>query len=170
MSAITFSTATRFFRRTELGRKNVPVVPANPAVSASGERNPSAFFKAAGCGDLRVLTASLDNDPALVTAEHTVGGTALHFAVAADQQEAVALLLARGADPNGVDPMAGETPLHLAILACSPEIVGLLLRHGADPDIATPQGITARRLARMYGQEMNRMVLDSESSLSPAGV
>src|SRR5687767_3655018 len=119
MFTATPSLTTSLFRRSASARSGSPGAHTNPLparADASDARKEALlleFLGAAGRGDLRTLGACLDRDPSLVSAGHTVGGTALHFAVAADQYEAADLLLRRGANPNGFGETVGETPLHL---------------------------------------------------------
>ncbi|KAG0124854.1 ankyrin repeat-containing domain protein [Tuber indicum] len=60
----------------------------------------------------------------------TLGRTPLHFAVLANSEEIVEILLAAGADPN-VKNNAGSAPLHWSALCGSYEMSALLLAKGA---------------------------------------
>ena len=71
---------------------------------------PTRLCHAAGSGDIRELTRLLDAHPAHVSASDYDDRTALHVAVCQDQREAVALLLARGAQTNAKDHW-GHTPI-----------------------------------------------------------
>ena len=67
------------------------------------------------------------------------------------------LLLAHGADPNGVDP-EGLTPLHWA---STKEAAQILLSHGADPRIKNSAGLTAleyHRALEMRETEVTRFL------------
>ena len=59
-----------------------------------------SVFEAAAFGRLDALRWSLDADPAQATALSDDGFTALHLAVFGGQEEAVRLLLERGADKS----------------------------------------------------------------------
>ena len=77
-----------------------------------------------------------------IEARGNVSRTALHWAVAREDEEMVTILL-DGCNPKGanVDAVAigKKTPLHIAAAKHSTQIVDLLLRHGADCK-ATSQG------------------------------
>ncbi|MGH2449972.1 MAG: ankyrin repeat domain-containing protein, partial [Candidatus Limnocylindria bacterium] len=91
--------------------------------------------------------------PVDVVARHeTIVVTPLHSAVAARNEETVALLLDRGADPNARQE-GGFTPLHGAAQQGDEPIVELLLRHGADARLAAEDGRTAADFARESGHE-----------------
>ncbi|HTU99523.1 MAG TPA: ankyrin repeat domain-containing protein [Luteitalea sp.] len=92
--------------------------------------NPSAFLAACRAGDVPVITATLDADPAVARVTDDAGRTGLHLAHG--HPEAVRLLLARGADPNARDRGDNITPLHLAAANRIVESVRLLLDAGAD--------------------------------------
>ena len=68
---------------------------------------------AAARGDGDVLRRALDAEPGLVNAAFFRGRTLLHIAARAGSHEAVALLLARGAEPSAED-RAYRTPVELA--------------------------------------------------------
>ena len=70
---------------------------------------PVGAFAAAGLGDVGRLQEYLDRDPGWLVARNEWGGTLLHVAALAGRREAVALLLARGADPAARDAR-GRTP------------------------------------------------------------
>jgi hypothetical protein len=74
------------------------------------------------------------------------GTTLLHLAVNQRVHEGVALLLAGGADVNGVDD-CGETPLHIAAWNLDPEGCLQLLEAGADPHARDARGRTPLEVA-----------------------
>jgi hypothetical protein len=62
------------------------------------------------------------------------------------------LLLARGADPNLVQPQSGTSPLFVAAQAGHLDVVAALLAHGADPNLArTSDGATPILMASTAG-------------------
>jgi ankyrin repeat protein len=89
--------------------------------------------EAAAVGDTGRLNALLSADPALANALSSDGWPPLHLAAAFGGPEAVALLLAHGADVHAISPAMRNQPLHAAVsLSSSPETIALLLDHGAD--------------------------------------
>lgn len=100
-------------------------------------------FEATTFGDLDRLTALLDADPSAVDARSGDGFTPLHLAAFFGQTDAVALLLARGAevDPRGTGWMVG-TPLHSAASGRHLDAAALLLEAGADPNARQAGGFT----------------------------
>jgi len=100
-------------------------------------------FEAAAFGDLDRLSELLGEDPDLLDAMSGDGFTSLHLAAFFGQEDAVRLLLARGAvfDVVGTGWMQG-TALHSAAAAAQPAIVRLLLDAGADPNVRQRHGYT----------------------------
>jgi ankyrin repeat protein len=100
-------------------------------------------FEAAAFGDLDRLSELLGEDPNLLDAMSGDGFTSLHLAAFFGQEDAVRLLLARGAafDVVGTGWMQG-TALHSAAAAAQPAIVRLLLGAGADPNVRQRHGYT----------------------------
>ena len=89
----------------------------------------------------------------------------LHLAAFFGQDDAVRLLLARGADPDapGTGWMTG-TPLNAAASARRATVVALLLEAGADPDAVQRGGWTPLHSAAHNGDRS-----DGRSSCSPIG-
>lgn len=109
----------------------------------------AAFFDHAETARLLVERGA----PVDAVARHeTIVVTPLHSAVAARNEETVALLLDRGADPN-MRQEGGFTPLHGAAQHGDESIVDLLVRHGADAGLAAEDGRTAADFARENGHE-----------------
>jgi len=108
-----------------------------------------ALQQAAEAGDVaeldKLLRAELDvNTPMLD------GSTALHWAVLHDQAEAVAMLLAAGANVEARN-RNGMFPLHLAALNGSKNVAAQLLAAGADVNAALPNGETVLMTAARTG-------------------
>ncbi|CAN6361708.1 unnamed protein product [Urochloa humidicola] len=84
-------------------------------------------------GKVSVLRLLLDHggDPGMPNAK---GRTPLHNAAQNGHNEAVILLLSRGADVDPVINDRGGTPLHLAAGKGNDQAVKVLLEHGADPN------------------------------------
>lgn len=109
-------------------------------------------FEAATFGDLDRLISLLEADPSDVSARSGDGFTPLHFAAFFGQPDAVALLLARGAevDARGTGWMTG-TPLHAAASGRHLDAARRLLEAGADPDERQSQGFAPLHAAAEHG-------------------
>jgi ankyrin repeat protein len=113
------------------------VAGAAPPPVGTREAALTALLQGAAEGDLARLRAVLDGYPDLASERGLLTGdsgmrTALHYAAGA-HEEAVRLLLERGADPNVRDEGDWAFPLHFAAEKGQLGIVRLLLEHGADP-------------------------------------
>jgi hypothetical protein len=75
------------------------------------------------------------------------GQTPLHLADGVDMEEKIALLLARGADPELADAV-GRRALHVVAERGNTEMAWLLCAHGADPSARDAQGRTPFDIAR----------------------
>jgi uncharacterized protein len=78
------------------------------------------------------------------------GGTALHWAVYAENQEAADLLIRAGAAVNTANDL-GVTPLWVAASNASAAMVATLVRAGANPNLAPSTGGTPLMLASRNG-------------------
>jgi RNA polymerase sigma-70 factor (ECF subfamily) len=127
------------------------------------------FYVAMRSGDVARVASILDARPDLVDVrEHWTrddsfthrlpwtagGGTPLLRAIERGDDAMVALLLDRGADPNGACECAGgERPLWTAVSHGRARIVDRLLAHGADPDGTAFEGTTPLRVALQRGED-----------------
>jgi ankyrin repeat protein len=95
------------------------------------------ILRAAQSGDVAALRTRLDAHPALIDA---LGGggfqkaSALHLAVLSNQDDAVRLLIERGADLDRRDFPDNAAPLHFAAMHGDIETIRLLVEAGADVD------------------------------------
>jgi ankyrin repeat protein len=110
-------------------------------------------FESAAFGDLDRLGVLLHEDPNLVHARSGDGFSALHLAAFFGKDDAVRLLLASGAEPNGRGTgwMTG-TALHSAASGLHIESVRALLDAGADPNARQSGGWTALHAAAHGGE------------------
>jgi ankyrin repeat protein len=105
------------------------------------------LFDLARGGDTKSLEEHLDAGvPATLTNE--AGDTLVMLAAYHAHAETVALLLARGGDPNRANGK-GQTPLAGAVFKGATDVVRALLAGGADPAAGFPSAIDA---ARMFGK------------------
>ena len=125
-------------------------MPVSPALEAlySGDRDRAEtlvapddelpVYEAAAFGRVERLRRLLDDDPAAANAWSPDGFTALHLAIFGGSEEAVRLLLERGADPNALatSEIARVRPLGTAAFVRRPDLEKILLEGGADPALA----------------------------------
>ena len=93
-------------------------------------------FEAAAFGRTEQLGRILDDDPDQARALSDDGFTALHLAIFGGQEDAMRLLLERGADPNVVSTsdIAKVPPLGTAAFVRSVPLARVLLDSGAEPE------------------------------------
>ena len=106
------------------------------SLRASDEELPA--YEAAAFGRVDRLRTLIDEDKAAANSWSPDGFTALHLAIFGGSEEAVRLLLERGADPNALatSEIARVRPLGTAAFAKRPDLEKLLLEAGADPSLA----------------------------------
>ncbi|MHB8644124.1 MAG: ankyrin repeat domain-containing protein [Gaiellaceae bacterium] len=94
--------------------------------------------EAAAFGRIDRLRELLDEDPARANEWSPDGFTALHLAIFGGSEEAVRLLLERGADANvlATAKIAQVRPLGTAAFVGRPDLAQILIDAGADPDLA----------------------------------
>ncbi|MET0201643.1 MAG: ankyrin repeat domain-containing protein, partial [Gaiellaceae bacterium] len=102
-------------------------------------------FEAAAFGRTERLGRILDDDSEQVHAFSDDGFTALHLAIFGGQENAMRLLLERGADPNVISTsdLAKVPPLGTAAFVRSAPLAQVLLDSGADPNGRGEGGFTA---------------------------
>jgi RNA polymerase sigma factor (sigma-70 family) len=122
---------------------------------------PPNLFQAAVLGDTKTLTSLLDSDPSNIHRRDNLRETPLHHAALRGHEEAVRLLLSRGASPNATGGDGG-TPLHRATKTGNAVIVSRLLESGALVNLANFRGETAL-LESVVGEstETLRLLLES---------
>lgn len=108
----------------------------------SSSRFSSALLQAAHFGDSRAIHSLLLRASCDVNAGNEQGDTALHHACAMQRTDAVAVLLAKGANPRQANADL-ETPLHFAALSGDEASVRLLLAHGASSLQLAAGGVSA---------------------------
>jgi uncharacterized protein len=110
----------------------------------------NAAFAAASQGNLTMLQAKVDNDPALLKATEWDGMTLLNDAVDKSQMAIAKFLLAQGADVSAATT-DGRTPLHVAAQHGDAAMLSLLLDHGAAINPVDEEGMTPLGRATKWG-------------------
>jgi uncharacterized protein len=107
------------------------------AESLLGPEDELPAYEAAAFGRIERLRRLLDEDPAAARSWSPDGFTALHLAIFGGSEEAVRLLLERGADPNALatGEIARVRPLGTARFVGRPDLEEILLEAGADPSL-----------------------------------
>ncbi len=139
--------------------KNLPVSFEDAVAHLRARGARCDICTAAYIGDLARVRELLDQDPALVNqpspyvSYYPCSGTPLRNAAAAGRAEMVALLLARGADPNlpeeGIAPRGHA--LYSAVYHGHFEIARLLLEHGAHPNVEVESSADTLSIALSRG-------------------
>ena len=129
-------------------------------VNEANKDGGTPLIYAAQHGDLTLIKTLVDRGAKVNWVDHD-GNAPLGYLAAGEKlkNEAVAFLLARGADINLANK-AGRTPLHLAVMRrCRPEetalqteLVAMLLGAGADGNRLTQRGELPLHLAAAAGQ------------------
>ncbi|MFL5918295.1 MAG: ankyrin repeat domain-containing protein [Gaiellaceae bacterium] len=94
-------------------------------------------YEAAAFGRIDRLRRLLDEDPEAARSWSPDGFTALHLAIYGGSEDAVRLLLERGADPNvlATSDIARVRPLGTARFVGRPDLEEILLEAGADASL-----------------------------------
>ncbi len=127
---------------------------------------PLDVFEAAAFGRTERLEAILDEDPSRANAWASDGFYPLGLAAFYGREEAVKLLLSRGAGPNQAarNPMKVRA-IHAASVSGSLSIVRALLEAGADVNAPQEKGFTPLHEAALTGNlELLRILLDHGAS------
>jgi ankyrin repeat protein len=131
------------------------LLPADSALTA---------HEAAAFGRTERLHALLDDNPKLVRSWSRDGFTPLHLALFSGEEEALRLLIDRGADveaPSRHRTIRGVRPLHTAAFVRERRLGELLLDAGAEVDGRGEGGATALHSAAQHGdEEFVRLLLD----------
>ena len=120
-------------------------------------------FEAAAFGRTERLGRILDDDASQASAFSDDGFTALHLAIFGGREDAIRLLLERGADPNvlSTSDIAKVPPLGTAAFVRSVPLARLLLDSGADPNGRGEGGFTAlHSAAQNEDEELARLLLE----------
>ncbi|HET7226431.1 MAG TPA: ankyrin repeat domain-containing protein, partial [Candidatus Eisenbacteria bacterium] len=113
---------------------------------AAGARHD--VFTAAATGDVAILPALLEADPAAARSWSADGWTPLHLAAFFGHPDAARQILDHGADLRARAKNVNDNePLHAAAVEGRADVVALLLARGADPDAVAGGGYTALMLA-----------------------
>jgi ankyrin repeat protein len=133
------------------------------AFPANAKEDGAELLIAAKQGDIDVVMRLLGECEALdVNAiDHESGNTVLIYLLKKGHEQAVRLLLERGADVNYVNPQWGYNALMEAVRLGHEKIVHMLLKMNADVEYVNKFGDTAISYAMRFGRrELLELLLD----------
>ncbi|KAI0446359.1 hypothetical protein F4803DRAFT_41297 [Xylaria telfairii] len=120
--------------------------------------------------NIQRLSQLLEADSSLVDSERYDGCTPLLAAVEMGNLDALALLLAYGADRNRITSK-GYRPIHSAVVKEFPEVIDMLVQGGADVNATSVQGYTALHVCISMGDktEMLEYLLEAGADVNAVG-
>ena len=142
--------------------------PLTPS-GAKAEKAHEQLMQATLAGDLNAMKTAMAAGTNINTIRKGPGDSALHLAAAINHEQAVALLIEAGADPN-LQNYRGFTPLHEAAFRDTPAIWNRLIEAGARDDIpAFENGHSPATLrdSLVWGQAMVDQSVAQAQRLAP---
>jgi len=126
------------------------------------------FYQALENGYFNEVVFLLNENPRLANTKDPYGAFPLHRASAMNWEEAVKLLIEKGADVNA-RIKGNQTPLHWAALNGATKVTKLLIDHGAELDVRNGEGRTPFDIAfTNFKKDTALLLLSSGAHLSPA--
>jgi ankyrin repeat protein len=115
------------------------------------------FYGAIYRADEATVERMLTVEPALVNARHPDGTTPLLAAADRNRPGLIALLLARGGDPDGVYAHSAHTPLSWAVTSEHFEVAEALRRGGVEADLYCAAGLGDARVVEAFFDAEGRL-------------
>ncbi|HWN90691.1 MAG TPA: ankyrin repeat domain-containing protein, partial [Verrucomicrobiae bacterium] len=115
------------------------------------------FYGAIYRADEATVERMLSVEPTLVNARHFDGTTPLLAAADRNKPGLIALLLARGGDPDGVNAHSAHTPLSWAVTSEHFEVAEALRRGGVEPDLYCAAGLGDTKAVESFFDSEGRL-------------
>jgi len=137
-------------------------------IEAVDRRGMTPLLKAIDRGLVSVAEVLLDNKAnpnARLSKGLAIGSTALHLAIRKRNISLVKMLIAKGADVNGVGAW-GETPLMRAVVVEDEPIAEMLIAQRADVNSKAKTGLTALHIAILNQRKhVTKLLVESEAKV-----
>ncbi|GAM43858.1 hypothetical protein TCE0_060r19013 [Talaromyces pinophilus] len=151
-------------KRTDTGTIILPPRRTDTDMSVDNEPLPLWALAYANLTDEATERLSGELDEDINGKDPDMGETALHHAVANNNEEIMRQLISRGADLNATNNY-GRTPLHLAALYVCPEAGEILLDAGADVDALDQWGATPLELRGALNKSLGVLLIERGAKL-----